>query len=47
MELVMLLLGLGVGAMAGVLYAAWRLKGDMSMSEAVEILGGGGPKPTK
>lgn len=50
MELVMLLLGLGVGAVAGVVYACRRLAGKDAMSEAVRavVLNGPGPwRPPK
>lgn len=48
MELVMLLVGLAVGFVGGVLYAAWRLKGAGTMMDSVvQIMGGGGPGPVK
>lgn len=47
MELLLLIVGLAVGFVGGVLYAAWRLKGDRTMMDSVvEIMGGGGPNPT-
>lgn len=48
MELILLIFGLVVGFVAGVLYAAWRLKGAGTMMDSVvEIMGGGGPGPVK
>lgn len=50
MELLMLLIGLGVGAAVGVVYACRRLAGKDAMTEAVKavVLNGPGPwRPPK
>ncbi len=48
MELILALFGLALGFVIGVLYAAWRLKGERTMLDSVvEIMGGGGPGPVK